>query len=396
MAAPHYVPGIEFNPAVRKDAYDVMARLVEHYRNKSTDQADEQWREPVRNYRDPELWQREIDAVHGKVPLPLALSCELPEPGTYKSIDVAGTPVLITRDRQGEVHAMINVCRHRGAELVGEGTGRTNRLTCPYHAWSYDLAGCLTGVYGEETFGGVDKRRRWVWCRCPPPSGPASCSSRSTPGPTIDLDDLARAGSDRAPRGHGARLAPTTTPRAGSTARTGRSSSTATSRATTSRPCTARPSSARTSPTWPPSTAGARTSATRSRCGRSRTRPSSPRTHWDPAMCVGAIYWLFPGLAVAGGWRSQVVVSLVLPGTTWDTSRTQQILALRHEPQNDDERKAAEHTRDWFHDVVMDEDYLTGYGVQRGLAALGDKEFVFGRNEPGVQHFHQVLLNWEM
>ena len=84
-------------------------------------------------------------------------------------------------------------------------------------------------------------------------------------------------------------------------------------------------------------------------------------------------------------------MSLVLPGTTWDTSHTQQIMALRHEPQDDDERKAAEHTRDWFHDVVMDEDYSCGYGVQRGLAAFADEEFVFGRNEPGVQHFHRVL-----
>ena len=48
MAAPHYVAGIDFNPAVRQDAFDVMARLIEHYRNKSTDQAPEQWREPVR------------------------------------------------------------------------------------------------------------------------------------------------------------------------------------------------------------------------------------------------------------------------------------------------------------------------------------------------------------
>jgi hypothetical protein len=116
-----------------------------------------------------------------------------------------------------------------------------------------------------------------------------------------------------------------------------------------------------------------------------------PEETWDPALCVGAIYWLFPGLAVAGGWRSQVVVSLVLPGTTWNTSRTQQILALRHEPRDEDERKAAEHTRDWFHDVVYDEDYLTGYGVQRGLASMAAQNFVFGRNEPGVQHFHKVL-----
>ena len=157
MAAPSYVAGIDFNPSVRKDAFDVMARLIEHYKNKSTDQAETQWREPVRNYRDPDLFRRELDTVHKTVPLPLAMSCEIPEPGTYKAIDVAGTPVLVTRDRKGEAHAVLNVCRHRGAELVGEGTGKANRLICPYHAWSYDLAGCLTGVYGEETFGGVDK-----------------------------------------------------------------------------------------------------------------------------------------------------------------------------------------------------------------------------------------------
>ena len=143
MAAPHYVAGIDFDPAVRQDAYDVMARLIEHYRNKSTDQAQDQWREPVRNYGDPDLWEREIKEVFRTVPLPLAMSCELPEPGTYKAIDVAGTPVVITRDPGGSVRAMINVCRHRGSELVAEGTGRAHRLTCPYHAWSYDLNGRL-------------------------------------------------------------------------------------------------------------------------------------------------------------------------------------------------------------------------------------------------------------
>ena len=60
MAAPHYVAGIDFNPAVRQDAYDVMARLIEHYRAKSTDRVPEQWREPVRNYRDQDLWRQEM------------------------------------------------------------------------------------------------------------------------------------------------------------------------------------------------------------------------------------------------------------------------------------------------------------------------------------------------
>jgi phenylpropionate dioxygenase-like ring-hydroxylating dioxygenase large terminal subunit len=389
MAAPHYVAGIDFNSAVRQDAYDVMARLIEHYRNKSTDQAADQWREPVRNYRDQDLWRQEIQTVFKKVPLPLALSCELPGPGTYKAIDVAGTPVVMTRDAGGTVRAMINVCRHRGGELVPEGTGKANRLTCPYHAWSYDLKGCLVGVYGEETFGGVDRDTRSLFAL--PAAERAglifvSLDSKAT----IDLDQWLGAElitlleamaldktfhySTRTLAGpnwkvvidgylegyHFASLHRTTV------FRTNLSNMAAFD-------------------SWGPHQRNS-----------FALRPiahavDQQREQWNPALCVGAIYWLFPGLAVAGGWRSQVVVSLVLPGTTWDTSHTQQILALRHQPADDDERKAAEHTRDWFHDVVMDEDYATGFGVQRGLEACDGQDFVFGRNEPGVQHFHRVL-----
>jgi nitrite reductase/ring-hydroxylating ferredoxin subunit len=389
MAAPTYVAGIDFNPAVRKDAFDVMGRLVEHFRNKSTDQADEQWREPVRNYRDEDLFRRELDAVHRKAPLPLALSCELPSPGSHKAIDVAGTPVLITRDRQGEVHAMLNVCRHRGAELVAEGTGKANRLTCPYHAWSYDLTGCLVGVYGEETFGDVD-RAKLSLVSLPVAERAGIVFVSLDPKATIDLDTwlgpeliglLEAMGIDRTyhystrwldgPNWkvvidgylegyHFASLHKTTVYRTNF-------------------------SNMAAFDAWGPHQ---RNSFALRPIANAAEQPEDA---WDPALCVGAIYWLFPGLAIAGGWRSQVVVSLVLPGKTWDTSRTQQILALRHEPQDDDERKAAEHTRDWFHDVVMDEDYLTGYGVQRGLEALDGQDMVFGRNEPGVQQFHRVL-----
>ena len=102
-------------------------------------------------------------------------------------------------------------------------------------------------------------------------------------------------------------------------------------------------------------------------------------------------------LAVPRAWRSPAgggrrsSPRWCCPARRWDTSHTQQILCLRHEPADDDERKAVEHTRDWFHDVVMDEDYATGYGVQRGLESFRDEDFVFGRNEPGVQHFHRIL-----
>src|SRR5438094_5389126 len=99
MATPPYVAALEFDTHLRTDAHDVMRRLVGHFQNRTTDQAPEQYVEPVANYRDSEIWQREISEIHRKIPLPVALSAELPEPGSHKAMDVVGTPVLITRDR---------------------------------------------------------------------------------------------------------------------------------------------------------------------------------------------------------------------------------------------------------------------------------------------------------
>src|SRR3954451_22254357 len=106
VSTPPYIAALEFNPLLREDAFGVMRRLVGHYRDKTTDQAPEQYREPVANYRDPAVWQREIERIHRKVPIPLALSAELRDPGSYKAVEVAGTPVLITRDRSGTVKAV--------------------------------------------------------------------------------------------------------------------------------------------------------------------------------------------------------------------------------------------------------------------------------------------------
>lgn len=385
---PKYQPGVDFDENVREDALDLVERLVQLYRDKSTDQAEGQWREPVDNYADPQLWQREIAAIHRTVPLPLAMTCEIKSPGSYKAINVAGTNVVITRDAQGEVHASLNACRHRGSEVVPEGYGEVKRLTCPYHAWSYDLAGCLVGVYGEKTFGPVDRAERSL-ISLPAEERLGFVWVSLTPGTDLNLDtwlaglepflrsfDLANGYhySTRELDGpnwkvvldgylegyHFASLHRDTV------FKTNLSNMTAFD-------------------TWGPHIRTAH--ALRTISDAAEQDPAD----WNPAHSVGVTMFMFPALAIAGGWRTHTAVSLILPGTTWDTSRTQQIIVLRGEPSDDEEVKAAEHTRDWFYEVVLDEDYATGYGVQRSLQSLSGTDFVFGRNEPGVQHFHRVI-----
>ena len=98
---------------------------------------------PVANYIDRARWQRECDSVFRRLPLVLATTCELPEPGDYKALSVMDLPVLITRDQDGTMRAFENSCAHRGSQVVAEGRGNAKRFVCPYHAWSYDSTGAL-------------------------------------------------------------------------------------------------------------------------------------------------------------------------------------------------------------------------------------------------------------
>ena len=154
---PAYLPSDILNGAAREEAISMMRRLIAHTKNKTTDQAEAPFLEPAANYLDEEIFKNEIELIFKRIPLPLALSCELPKKNSYKAIEVVGVPVVITRDAKGEVHAMLNVCRHRGALICEAGHGESRALTCRYHAWSYGMNGELKGIYGESTFGDFDK-----------------------------------------------------------------------------------------------------------------------------------------------------------------------------------------------------------------------------------------------
>lgn len=81
----------------------------------------------------------------------------------------------------------------------------------------------------------------------------------------------------------------------------------------------------------------------------------------------------------------------MLPGGEWGSSLTEQTLLVRHAPQDEIERALAQASSDFFHDAVRDEDYAAQQQVQRALPSVAGERQVFGRNEPGVQHFHRTL-----
>src|SRR5216683_1333446 len=144
----------------RSEYINLAVRLLAHVDNGTTDSAEDVKYIPVENYVDPVRWHREMDAIFKRLPLLLAFTCEMREPGDHKSLDVVGVPVLIVRGQDGLLRAFIGVCSHRGTVLTEEGKGRCEQFTCPYHGWTYNDRGALVGVAGRRKFGDIETASR--------------------------------------------------------------------------------------------------------------------------------------------------------------------------------------------------------------------------------------------
>ena len=116
---------------------------------------DDVSRVPFRVYNDPDIYAREQERIfRGPTWNFLCLDAEVPNPGDYKTVFVGDAPVIVVRDRDGAVNAMVNRCAHKGALVCYKPRGNVDELTCVYHNWTYDLGGKLTGVAFGRGVGG--------------------------------------------------------------------------------------------------------------------------------------------------------------------------------------------------------------------------------------------------
>jgi Rieske 2Fe-2S family protein len=99
---------------------------------------------PRAAYVDPAVFEWEKRNFFGGGWVCVARSEQLPQPGDQRAEATGTGGVLLVRDEDGTLHAFANTCRHRGHELLpcGEGT-QARMIICPYHAWTYTLAGDL-------------------------------------------------------------------------------------------------------------------------------------------------------------------------------------------------------------------------------------------------------------
>jgi phenylpropionate dioxygenase-like ring-hydroxylating dioxygenase large terminal subunit len=96
-------------------------------------------------YTDPAIFERDMEHMLLRHWFCAGHVSSIPRAGDYLVVDLGPESVIIIRNPAGEVRALLNVCRHRGSRLCAgrSGKAQSGRLTCPYHAWTYDLDGKL-------------------------------------------------------------------------------------------------------------------------------------------------------------------------------------------------------------------------------------------------------------
>jgi phenylpropionate dioxygenase-like ring-hydroxylating dioxygenase large terminal subunit len=369
----------------RTELIELAKRMLAHVENGTTDQTDDLMEVPVSEYVDPDRWAAEMEVIFKRVPLALGLTAELREPGAYKAIDVLGVPVLISRGADGVVRSFLNVCRHRGAALKDAGCGTARRFTCPYHGWSYDQQGRLVGVYGEESYGPLDRDTHGLTA-LPTAERGGFVFSVLTPGAPIDIDawlgdyaeELDKLGladwhvfSRRELVGaswkvcydgylegyHFASLHRDTIFKQNM------------------------------SNVMATDAYGPHQRIVFAKHGIEALR-DKPEDEWVPADHIGPVYIIFPHVSIAGCWGERAVVSQLFPGPTHDRSRTVQTIVTRSPVETEADRAKAQAYTDFLYEVVRDEDYKTGLDIQKGLESGANTHFTFGRNELTVQRFH--------
>ena len=362
-------------------------RLLAHNLNGTTDQADGIMVKPVADYTDNEIISSEVNKIFYDHPVPIALSAEFKENNSYKAAKVIDTPLLITRGEDGVVRTFINICKHRGAPVCPEGTGKKSKFNCTYHGWMYNTTGNLVNIFKSDTFGDIDKskikltelfceeRSGFIWA-CLNPDIKYDLNQWMN-GFDAELDDIDLENWHlfKSIKING--------------------------------------------PMWKicwdgytdgyhhhmvhPETVGKNTIVNliahdtygphqRFAFGLKNIDELSDieEKDWEPENHLRLIHSVFPNSSISAIQNEHCLVSIIFPSPDLqETVTTQYILCLK-EPKTKEEIKKAEDFAELSRAAIIDEDYPINFKIQESIHSKANTEFLFGKNEPIQQHYH----NW--
>ena len=351
------------------------------------DQEPDVLRVPASNYYDAQRWQAEMAAVFKRMPLMLAMSVELANPGDFKTMEVARVPLLLVRQEDGSVRVLINSCSHRGAVIVLEGHGNAKRFSCPYHAWTYDRGGDLIAILSENDFGTIDKACNGL-TRLPAAERAGMIWASLDPNSLLDIDAFL-CGYD------------------GLLNHFGFADWHLFSRRTLA------------GPNWKIAYDGYmdlyhlpilhRNTFGPNMPNRAlydafgpHQRVSSPNPallkldnvpecEWPTEHLIGGVWTIFPHVSIASfdGGGPSVMLSQLFPGNSPQESFTVQSYLMKNPPVDAAAVDAATKQFDMLEYVVREEDYATGLRQQSALMSGAKSHVMFGRNEGGGHRFHR-------
>ncbi len=379
----------------RDQLYAMTRSLIAHGQAKTMELADAVVKVPASAYTDPALYAQEKERIFKRLPLMLALSCELRAPGAFKTMEVAGVPVLITRKADGSVGAFLNMCTHRGNPLA-QGSGTAGRFMCSYHGWTFRNDGDLLGVASPGDFGAIDKaahclkrfpvleRAGLIWVTLDPgsklPIEDFLCGydallenfgfadwhlfdSRQLDGPNWKTAYDGYLDFYHLPVLHANTFGSDFFNRANFFG-------------------------------WGPHQRLSSPSVNAQKTGSTETVDLSAmdEADWPIDALLQGVWTIFPHISIAsfyGGGGRGALISQLIPGATVGESVTTQFYVMEHEPTDEAVRQGARDQFDFLKIVVADEDYATGRRQQHALQSGMMEHVLFGRNERGGQVFHQ-------
>ena len=351
----------------RQELLEMTRSLVEHGKADTMELVDDVMAIPASDYTDEERFEREKNLIFKRLPLMMAPSCELPEPGCYKAMEVAGIPVLITRQKDGTAQAFLNSCTHRG-NPVAEGSGKATRFTCGYHGWTFKNDGELLAIAStldpnstldiESYLCGYDDVLKhfgfdsWHLFDQRTISGP---NWKTAYDGYLDFYHL--------PVLHKNTFGADFFNRANYFS-------------------------------WGPHQRLSSPSKFVQKTGSDEKIDLTEldEKDWPIDALLQGVWTIFPHISIAsfyGGGGRGAMISQLFPGEKVGESYTTQFYVMEHAPTDDAVRQGAREQFDFLETVVAEEDYKTGKRQHEALqSGLIDKVY-FGRNEGGGQAFHQ-------
>jgi phenylpropionate dioxygenase-like ring-hydroxylating dioxygenase large terminal subunit len=372
----------------RQDQIAEARKLLCYIDNRTTALADHVYRNPVTDYTCPRQAARERGLFFENGPINIGLSGLLPRAGDWMTHDHVGVPILLARREDGSLAAFLNVCRHRGARIVGGCGGGVRSFSCPYHGWTYGLDGALIARPEEASFPAIERTAHGLTA-LPVVEKYGMIWVGTRPGVALDIDrQLAGLGDELASYGLGSyHHYETRTLTREMNWKLAIDTFCETYHLSYLHHDTISELFHNNRATFDAFGRNHRLVAARRTIDELRGRPES---EWDVYDRTAIVYVLFPN-TVFIYQRDHVESWHIFPGDRPDRCAMYVSLYIPEPVASDSAKRHWDRNFDLLMATVEMQDFPTCEGMQRGFPSGAQDSIVFGRNEPALQHFHRSV-----